>query len=153
MPSKTLTKEKILQKLMRFCTYQDRCHQEVRTKLLNMEVYGSLLEEIMANLIKDNFLNEQRFAKSFASGRFNIKNWGKVKIGNDLLKRDISEYCIMKGLQEINEEDYLNSLKSLISQQLDKNKDLPPLERKHKCYLYCQRKGFEIDMILKHLPD
>lgn len=153
MHSKYLTKEEILHKLKRYCTYQDRCHHEVRAKLTHMEVFGSLPEEIMAELIKENFLNEERFAKSFARGKFNIKNWGKVKISNELLKRNISDYCINKGLQEIYEEDYLNTLKSLIFKRYKKNMKLAPMLQKHNCYLYCIRKGFEVDLVLKYLPE
>jgi regulatory protein len=153
MPSKTKSKEEILFKLQRYCTYQDRCHQEVRTKLLKLEVYGDLLEEIIVELIKDNFLNEERFAKSFSRGKFRQKKWGKVKISNQLMSRNISEYCINRGLQEIDEEEYIDSIKTLIEYQLEKNSDLQPIERKHKCYQYLIRKGYEVDLVLQYLPD
>jgi regulatory protein len=77
--SSYVSKEDALKKLQRYCAYQDRCHQEARRKLLDLGIYGDDLEEIISELISDNFLNEERFARSFARGKFRIKGWGKCE--------------------------------------------------------------------------
>ena len=79
MPEKKkyVSLDKALQKLQRYCAYQDRCHQEVRAKLLSLGVYGDEMEEIIVSLIEDKFLDEERFARSFARGKFRLKQWGR----------------------------------------------------------------------------
>ena len=96
----------ILNKLRHYCAYQERCHEEVRTKLLSLKVYGDGLEEIINQLISEDFLNEERFAKAYAGGKFRMKKWGRGKIIQGLKARKISDYCIKQGMSEIPEEDY-----------------------------------------------
>ena len=90
---KYISPEDALAKLQRYCAYQDRCHQEVRTKLIDLGVFGDTLEEIITDLIKDNFLNEERFARSYARGKFRMRKWGRIKIRQELKLRKISDYC------------------------------------------------------------
>ena len=138
-----------LKKLQRYCAYQDRCHQEVRTKLLKLQVYGDDLEQIMAELIRENFLNEQRFAESYVRGKFRMKKWGRVKIKIELKKRKISDYCIRKGMQEIEEEEYLETLQSLI---LKKRPDVVgKINPKKAIADYLIRKGYESELVWKNL--
>ena len=92
-----MLRDDILIKMQRYCDYQERCHQEVRSKLIRMQVYGEELEQIMAILIEEDLLNEERFARSFARGRHRIKAWGRHRITRELKKRQISDYCIRKG--------------------------------------------------------
>ena len=102
---KWVSKEEALAKIQRYCAYQVRCHQEVRTRLLDMGVYADWLEEIIVQLIEENFLNEERFARSFARGKFRIKQWGRNRIRQELKKRNISAYCIRMAMEEIEEQD------------------------------------------------
>ncbi|PSR12320.1 MAG: RecX family transcriptional regulator [Bacteroidetes bacterium] len=118
MPPKYLTKAVALQKLQRYCAYQDRCHQEVRTKLLELGVYGDTLEEVMAELITERFLDEERFAKSYARGKFRVKKWGRIRIQQELKMRKISAYCIKQGMAEIDEDAYRATLQEIISQKI-----------------------------------
>jgi regulatory protein len=118
MPPKYLTKAVALQKLQRYCAYQDRCHQEVRSKLLELGVYGDTLEEVMAELITERFLDEERFAKSYARGKFRVKKWGRIRIQQELKMRKISAYCIKKGMAEIDEAAYRATLQELISEKI-----------------------------------
>ena len=90
---KYLSKEDALKKLQRYCAYQDRCHQEVRSKLLDLGIYGHDLEEVIVALIEDNFLNEERFARSFTRGKLRIKHWGRNKILQELKKKNI--FCLL----------------------------------------------------------
>lgn len=138
-----------LLKLQQYCVYQDRNHQEVRSKLLKMKIYGDGLEEIMASLIEDDFLNEERFAKAYASGKFRINYWGKNKIKMQLKSKRISEYCIKVALDQIEQEEYRASLQKILekkSREL-KGKSLNSYQLKSKLYQFAHGRGFESFMI------
>ena len=139
--------EKIQTKLEKYCTYQDRCHKEVRTKLLQLKVYGDDLEGIMSQLVQDNFLNEERFARSYARGKFRIKAWGKMRIANELRIRDISDYCIRKALTEIEEDDYMDTLDKQVRHLMEAFSHLHPAEQFKKVNSRLMRKGFEYHLI------
>ena len=146
------TNEEVIKKLMRFCAYQERCHQEVRQKIMDLGVYGDDLEEIIAQLIQDNYLNEERFAISFAGGKFRQKQWGKNKIMQALYQRNISDYCINKAISEIDDVDYANTIERLVVKHLEKNSQLELILAKDKTLKYLtQARGFEIDLILSEL--
>jgi len=144
-------KEKALKKLQKYCAYQDRCHQEVRSKLLTLKIYGDDLENIMVQLIEENFLNEERFACSFARGKFRIKKWGRTRIQQELKKRKISAYCIKKAMQEIEEEDYLITLQKLIEKKLQQSKETHPFKKKAKLAKYLMNKGYESSLVWTEL--
>jgi len=148
-----LVNQVALEKLKHYCAYQERCHQEVRGKLLKLKVYGEDLEEVISALISENYLNEERFAKSFVSGKFRIKKWGRYKITQELKKRKISAYCIKKGLEEIDEEEYEGTLTSLLNNYWEKNSNYPKPQRHKKAIAYMQSKGYEIGLILKQLNE
>ncbi|MDA7625775.1 RecX family transcriptional regulator, partial [bacterium] len=116
---KYISKEDALYKLQKYCAYQERCHQEVRTKLIDLGCYGDDLEEVITSLITENFLNEERFAQSYARGKFRFKKWGRVRIRQELKFRKISTYCLKKAMEEINDEEYFEVIKTLL---LKKNK-------------------------------
>ncbi len=146
------TNEEVIKKLMRYCAYQERCHQEVRQKIMDLGVYGDDLEEIIAQLIQDNYLNEERFAISFAGGKFRQKQWGKNKIMQALYQRNISDYCINKAISEIDDVDYANTIERLVVKHLEKNSQLELILAKDKTLKYLtQARGFEVDLILSEL--
>ena len=97
---KQLSKEQALQKLKHYCGYQDRSHSEVKEKLYSLGVWKKDHDEIMAALIEENYLNEERFALAFARGKFRMKKWGRVKIKYELKQRQVSEYTIKKALKQ-----------------------------------------------------
>ena len=139
--------EKAIKRLMKYCAYQDRCHLEVENKLNDLGVYGEKKDQVMAELIEQNFLNEERFAKSFARGKFRMKKWGRNKILNELQKRQISEYCIRKGIEEIDEGEYYKVLRNILIDQFEKHKNDSPLLAKDKAIKYASKKGYEARMI------
>ncbi|NTW31098.1 MAG: RecX family transcriptional regulator, partial [Bacteroidetes bacterium] len=100
-PSKVYTKSEALKKAANYCAYQERCQQDIRNKLYQWGLHSQEVEDLIATLIGENFINEERFSKAFSSGKFHILKWGKIKIKNELKQRNISEYCIRKGLEEI----------------------------------------------------
>jgi regulatory protein len=144
---KYLTKEQALQKLKHFCAYQERCHSEVKEKLFNLGIWKKDHDEIISNLIEENYLNEERFAIAFAGGRFRIKHWGRVKIKYELKQKQVSEYSIKKALKQIDEGDYLKTLYKLAKEKYASLKNEQYLIRKKKTMDYLQGKGFEIELI------
>ena len=143
--------KEVLKKLLRYCAYQERCHRDVREKIMSYDVYGDDLEEIMVYLIEQNYLNEERFAITYAGGKFRLKRWGRNKIRFELEHREISEYCIQKALNEIDEEEYETALTKLIEDQLNKDPKLDLLLAKDKTLKYCTGRGYEIDTVLRIL--
>lgn len=144
---KYISKKEALQKLQRYCAYQERCHQEVRTKLLGLGIYGDELEEIIVELIQENFLNEERFAKSYARGKYRFKKWGRLKIQRELKQRHISAYCLRKAMEEIDEEEYLEILQKLLHRKYEQLGAENTFANKQKMAAHAMRKGFESDLI------
>lgn len=107
----------IFLKAASYCAYQERTQDEVRQRLKDWNVWGDEAEEIISELIQENFLNEERFAKTFAGSKFRVKKWGRRKIMFELKKRKLSDYCIKAGMSEIDDEDYYETLKTLIEKK------------------------------------
>jgi regulatory protein len=112
-----------------------------------------VVEELVSELISGNFINEERFAKTYAGGKFRIKHWGKVKIKEALKAKGLSDYCIRKGLQEIEPKDYLAALQSLIRKRSEKEKEKNEYRRKHKIAAYLIAKGYEAELVWEELVD
>ena len=144
---KQLTKEQALQKLKHYCAYQERSHSEVKEKLYNLGVWKKEHDEIIAKLIEENYLNEERFAIAFAGGKFRIKQWGRVKIKYELKQKQVSEYSIKKALKQINEKEYLDVLKKLAEEKYALLKNEQYLIRKKKTMDYLIGKGYEWELV------
>ena len=147
MRNQDLTVKEIEGKLQYYCSYQDRCHKEVKAKLKSFKISSDELNEIVSNLIKDNYLNESRFSKSFVRGKFNIKNWGKVRIVNELKLRNISIYNINLGLKEIDDQDYINKLEDIFNKKLSSLRNLKSNLKKKKIISYLLYRGWESNLI------
>jgi regulatory protein len=143
---KYLTKEQALQKLKHYCGYQERCHSEVKEKLYNLGVWKKEHDEIIATLIEEGYLNEERFAITFAGGKFRIKQWGRVKIKYELKQKQVSDYSIKKALMQIAEEDYLKVLNKLAKEKYASLKNEQYLVRKKKTMDHLIRRGFETEL-------
>lgn len=150
---KQLSKEQALQKLKHYCGYQDRSHSEVRQKLYDLGIWKKDHDEIIATLIEENYLNEERFAMSFAGGKFRMKQWGRVKIKYELKQKQVSEYNIKRALKQINEEEYLATLKKLADEKYNSLKGEQYLVRRKKTTDYLMQKGFEPGLIQKVLNE
>ena len=134
-------------KLEHYCAYQERCHDEVIQKLRNMALNSDEIDEVVVHLIENNFLNEERFACSFARGKFRIKKWGKIRIVNELKFRTISQYNINQALKEIDEEEYLSTFHSLSELTWNTITEKNKLKKRKKFCDYLLRKGWESNMI------
>jgi regulatory protein len=136
-----------LLKAMKYCAYQERCQQEVRDKLYSFGLWPDAVEKIIGELIEQNFINEERFAKSYVGGKFRIKHWGRKKIELSLKRKGISTFCINKGLSEINDKEYIKTLKEIINKHLKTSKESNLLKRNYKVAQYCISRGFEGDIV------
>ncbi|MBO3118004.1 RecX family transcriptional regulator [Winogradskyella sp. DF17] len=136
-----------------YCAYQERCHKEVRTKLRSMRMIPEAIDAIMVKLIEGNYLNEERFAKTFVRGKFSIKKWGKNRLVKELKFREISKYSIDKALGEIDEIDYYNTLDELIRKRIDQVKETNLFKKKRKVADYLLYRGWESHLIYEKLNE
>lgn len=130
-----------------YCAYQERAQQEVRDKLYDWGLYPDDVELIISELISENFLNEERFAKSFTLGKFRMKGWGKIKIKQHLKSKRISDPLIKLALKEIDLDDYDAKLDEIIEKKRREFSSKLTIEEKAKLIRYIQSKGFESDLI------
>ena len=135
------------EKIKAYCIIQDRCQWEVKTKMKEWGVDEKVIENILTDLILEQFVDEQRFSESFCVGKFKIKKWGKLKIKNKLKNKKISDNCIEKGLSQIDDMEYMEVLKECYTKKRDSIKDTNQFIRKGKISKYLQQKGFESNLI------
>jgi regulatory protein len=141
--------EKAWQKIKSFCAYQERCHKEVKEKLYTLGLYKPQVEWLLSRLVEENYLNEERFAQTYAGGKFRVKQWGRVKIRYELKQKGISDYCIRKGLLSIEKDDYNKTLKKLFEKKLTEMKESDPYKKTGKIMNYLMLRGYEMDEIRK----
>lgn len=151
---KSYTLEEAMRRMERYCSYQERCHKEVRQKLYEMRMIPESCDVIISHLIEHNFLNEGRFAQTFARGKFRTKSWGKIRIIRELKQRDISKYNIDLALKEISDSDYYKTFDQLAEKrfkQLHSEKKL--LNKKKKFLDYLSYRGWETEMIYEKMNE
>jgi regulatory protein len=154
MQTKKYTPRQALLKMMNYCAYRERSHQEVRDKLYAYGLYKNEVENIIAELINNNYLNEERFAESYVSGHFNIKKWGKKKILQGLKQKNTSAYLVDKAINSIDDEDYKKTLKDLLLKKIkllknEKNTQI----KKQKAARYVINKGYEPELVFELLEE
>ena len=140
--------------IIRYCEYQERCHSEVRNKLYELGCGTPEVEHAIADLISMGKINEERFARAFARGRFRLKQWGREKIKQQLRLKKVSDYCIKKGLSEIDGQEYEQTMLKLLEKKLkelkgEKNEQI----KKAKVFKYMMQKGYEKDIVMESLTD
>jgi len=147
-PGLPLSKEQALQKLRHYCAYAERCHSDVVNKLYELGVWKKEHDEILAALIEEQYLNEERFARLFAGGHFRTRQWGRNKIIQALKQKGISAYCIKAGLKEIDEADYTGVLQKLFQQKWESLRGTPNrFAKMKKTTDYLLQKGYEAHLI------
>jgi regulatory protein len=142
-----------LQKAQAWCAYQERHQQELRDKLYSWKTPVLFIEPIISQLIADNFLNEERYAVSYAGGKFRIKKWGRLRIKLELKRKGISDYSIQKGLKETAGKIYDDTIRKLISEKSRSIKESNDLKRKHKLAQYVIGKGYEPELVWEILNE
>lgn len=145
----------ILQKAASYCAYQERTQDEVKQRLKKWNVWGDEADEIIAELISLNYLSEERFAKTYAGGKFRIKNWGRMKIRQELNRRGLSTYSIEKGMGEIGDADYVAGLRELLSKKrnLLAKTETDPFKLKQKLARFALGKGYESELVWKEIGE
>ncbi len=139
--------DSIYKKAAAYCAYQERCQQEVRDKLYSLKLHHDDVEKIIAKLVRDNFINEERFAITYAGGKFRMKHWGKIKIKLMLQQKKVSAFCINKALKDIDNGDYQKVLKKLITDASKKTAEKNPLKKNHRIAQQIISKGFEPELV------
>ncbi|OOG78820.1 regulatory protein RecX [Algoriphagus sp. A40] len=146
-PKKYWTLEEAKGKLETYCAYQERSQWEVRRKLNEKGIKGDQSEELICEMITADFLNEERFARAFARGKFRLKHWGRIRITRELKIREISPRCIQMALTEIDPEEYYDSLLTQAKKKWEKTTEKDPLKKRYKVIHFLMSKGFEQDMV------
>ena len=147
MKSKIYDLKEVKSRIRFYCAKEDRCQQQVMDKLLDYGVSIGVSEEILQELIQEKYVDEERYARSYCSGKFKIKKWGKRKIIFELKKKKVSDVCIQKGLEEIEEVAYLHTLQQLLEKKKDLTNDANQFVSKKKMVDYVVRKGYESDLV------
>ena len=147
------TFEEIKHKLEYYCSYQDRCHKEVEQKLNSFTLITELKEKVIVHLIENNFINEERFAKSFVRGKHNYKFWGKNRIVNELKFRNISSRIITIALKEIPEATYLENFHQLAEKHWNNITERKGPKKNKKFVDFLLRKGYETSLIYEKLNE
>ncbi|MBE8727443.1 regulatory protein RecX [Flavobacterium hungaricum] len=149
----TFTPNEALQKLEHFCAYQERCHQEVAAKLYSLKMTPDEADFIIVKLIEGNFLNETRFACSFARGKHRMKSWGRIRIKNELKARQISAANITLAMKEITIEEYLSTFENLAERSWNILTETNQLKKRKKFCDYLLRRGFESDLVYEKVKE
>lgn len=136
--------------MVNYCVYQDRCHYEVEQKMRDFLLIPEAKDEILMYLIKENYLNEERFTRSYIRGKFSIKNWGRNKIKMHLKQKGISDKLISKSWDEIDEEDYRKTVVKIWNDYFSRQKGLKEYQKKSKTIKYLMSRGFEYELITEY---
>ena len=148
-----LDKRTALIKAESWCAYQERSQQETRNKLYEYGLHQNEVEELITELIITNFLNEERFAMAYVSGKVNIKKWGRIKIKQGLKFKKVPDKLIQKALNSIDGDKYLSNLLATAKKKFKVLNEKDPIKKKYKLITYLQTKGFEKDLIFDILKD
>lgn len=148
-----LSPKEALVKIQHYCAYQERSHKEVKNKLFEYGLYPSEVDELISQAISDGFLNEERFAKAFAGGKFRIKKWGKVKIQNELEFMGVSKRNLATALKEIDRSDYIKTLKDLIKKKAAQTTEQNQYKRKNLIARFVISKGYESELVWEMMKE
>jgi regulatory protein len=150
---KTISPAQAFTKIASYCAYQERSHKEVKNKLYEYGLHENEVDELVTRMITEGFLNEERFAKAFAGGKFRIKKWGRLKIVNELEALGLTKKCIQKGLNEIDTSDYVKTLKGLIKKKAAQLDEDNQFKKRDKIARYVISKGYEPEQVWEIVKD
>lgn len=143
-----------LEVLKKYCAYQDRCHKEVRDKLISMKVYRDWQDEIIVLLMDEGYLDEMRYAESFVGGKFRMKRWGKNKITQQLKFKEVSSYCIKKAIaSQIPDDEYLIAIETSLEKKNRSIRIDNDYKRKQKLIQYGMQQGYEMHLITQTVEE
>lgn len=151
--NETLTVSQVKIKMEFFCSYQERCHKDIESKLFTYKLLEPEKNEIIVHLIDNNFLNETRFAQAFARGKQRIKSWGRIRIVNELKFRGISTYNIKTALKEFTETQYLETFHTLADRNWESIRENNTNKKRKKFCDFMLRKGYESNLVYEKLKE
>ncbi|SEP43069.1 regulatory protein RecX [Mucilaginibacter sp. OK283] len=140
-----------LAKAESYCAYQERSQQEVRDKLYEWGLWPDAIEQVISELIQGNFLNEERFAKAYAKGKFSQKAWGRIKIKQGLKQKRVPDVLIKKAMLTIDADDYFAVLTRLLDKKAGTINEKNELKRRYKLQQYAMGRGYEADLVAEVL--
>ena len=146
-------RKEMLEKLRKYCAYQERSHHDVVQKMWDLKIPKDWRDDMLISLIQENFLNEERFARTYVRGKFNIKKWGRIKIIQGLKQHKVSQKCIQLGLTEIDEDRYLETLHDTIELKRSKLNEKNPWKRRGAIYKFVTGRGFEGNMVTEAIKN
>jgi regulatory protein len=141
--TKSYTLQEATNKMEHYCAYQERCHKEVRQKLISMKMIPEIVDVVTVHLIENNYLNEERFAKAFVRGKFRIKHWGKGRLSFELKKKDVSKFNINQALTEIEDDEYIDVFNRLTEKKVETIKESNIYKKRKKFVDYFLYRGWE----------
>ncbi len=150
---KSLSRNEALRKIQRYCAYQERCVSQVRDKLARLGVNHKTREELINQLAEDGFVDEERFARAYARGKFRQRQWGKIKIRLKLQEKQLSPECIAKGLEELSGPAYEETLRGLLAAKMQALDEPDLFVRRQKAARLAIRKGFEPGLVWQILKE
>jgi len=142
-----------LKKLEHYCAYQERCHKEVRQKLKGMNMIPEAIDAVIVHLLDHNFLNEERFAKTFVTGKFKIKKWGRRRLIQELKQKDISKYNINLAISTIKDDEYIETFNRLAEKKLKVIREVNVMKKKRKLADYLLYRGWESHLVYEKVND
>ena len=152
-PDKPLTPDQVLDKMAKYCAYQERCVKDVRDKLKTFDIPEEEKTKILDYLLDNRFVNDERFAKSFVRGKINQSGWGVNKIRFHLIQKGIDKDIIDEALGQTDNEVYRQRLIDILKTKSKTIKADSDFEKKRKLAAYAMQKGFEGNLIWEVLKD
>lgn len=146
-PAKPLTPDQVLDKMAKYCAYQERCVKDVRNKLKTFDIPEKEKIKIIDYLLDNRFVNDERFAKSFVRGKVNQSGWGLNKIRFHLMQKGIAKDIIDEALEQTDEDLYRQRLIDILRTKSKTVKAANDYERKRKLAAYAMQKGFEGSLV------
>ena len=152
-PAKPLTPDQVLDKMAKYCAYQERCVKDVRDKLKTFDILEEEKTKILDYLLDNRFVNDERFAKSFVRGKINQSGWGVNKIRFHLIQKGIDKDIIDEAIGQTDNEVYRQRLIDILKAKSKTIKANSDFEKKRKLAAYAMQKGFEGNLIWEVLKD
>ena len=152
-PAQPLTSDQVLDKMAKYCGYQERCVKDVRDKLKTYDIPQEEKNKILDYLLDNRFVNDERFAKSFVRGKINQSGWGMNKIRFHLVQKGIAKEIIDEALEQTDDEVYRQRLNDILTTKTKTIKAENDFERKRKLAAYAMQKGFESGLVWEVLKE
>jgi regulatory protein len=142
-----------LDKAMQLCSKQEYCVADVKKKLIQWGLEAEKVDVFLKQLTNEGFINEGRYAVSFARDKLKFDKWGKIKITYMLRQKMVEENAIQNAINEIDEEVYLEILAKELHKKFINTKATSEYEVKGKLLRFAQSRGFETDLALKTINE